>query len=337
MNFYLKVAFLILLVIIYKILFNNQSLPSEINSLQEALNLKFLIQNEATLIINMQNVFKTRNPKQILNILIQLGGDLNEANSIGLSPLGFSIIKNDKDIIKFLLEKGADGNLELLSCILKRNYEAVVQLIDCGVDINSTGQADFTPLLFALVNCLMSGFNFEKQTFDHPIDIDAINFTYKVTALLLWHGANPNTKSNNIAALAYSMLLGDDFTKLLLSFGANPNTKFPDQAGKTFLIGTVEKNNYEMVKLILEKGADVNLQDNLGKTALFYVKDNAIAQLLINHCKNINFKGYKGHTALNWAAHKKNEELIQLLLINGADPSIKNDDGVSALDTVKLK
>ena len=59
---------------------------------------------------------------------------------------------------------------------------------------------------------------------------------------------------------------------------------------------------------------------------------------LLNKGMNPNIKGYNGNTSLHWAFMKKEgvrdemlrksyEEIIQLLLKYGADPSIKNDDG----------
>ena len=59
----------------------------------------------------------------------------------------------------------------------------------------------------------------------------------------------------------------------------NINAKTPN--GRTVLIGASIVGRAEVVKYLIEKGADVNLKDNDGKTALDYAKDSETMLFLI--------------------------------------------------------
>lgn len=65
--------------------------------------------------------------------------------------------------------------------------------------------------------------------------------------------------------------MGSDIDKLIES-GTNINTQ--DKEKRTPLIHTIIDNKLEMTKILIQKGADVNLQDYIGYTALHYAAQN---------------------------------------------------------------
>ena len=85
---------------------------------------------------------------------------------------------------------------------------------------------------------------------------------------LLW------AKQNGISiALVNAILEGDVvFVTALLDAGADPN--IIDETGKTALIYASEKGHSEIVDILLEKGAAVDTEDRTGKTALTYANYN---------------------------------------------------------------
>ncbi len=119
--------------------------------------------------------------------------------------------------------------------------------------------------------------------------------------------------------------------KKLLDKGEDVN--FQDDEGATALINAAYWGNLDAVKLLLKHNADVHLKDNDGMSAIIAAAtierkdDNKIIQLLVKNGANINDQDNEGDTALHTAAILGNLKTITALLDNGADPNIKNNDG----------
>jgi ankyrin repeat protein len=144
--------------------------------------------------------------------------------------------------------------------------------------------------------------------------------------------------------LLQSVWDGDlETVKLLVKKGANVNSAEPKK-NRTALMLAATRKNLDVVKFLQEKGADVNARDSDGQTALMYScrqryrdkSENAVAFFLLENGAEINLRSKKkGFTALMLAAGTGNEELVQKLLDKGADPTIKDNFGVTAEATAK--
>ncbi len=80
----------------------------------------------------------------------------------------------------------------------------------------------------------------------------------------------------------------------------------------------------EIVELLLEKQASVNLQDKYGKTALMQAAAMGaedIVTILLKNGANPNLQDQNGRTALMEANSKKHAQLAQILLNAGASPA----------------
>lgn len=88
---------------------------------------------------------------------------------------------------------------------------------------------------------------------------------------------------------------------------------------------------------MLEPNQDLNQKDEYGQTPLMYASssnNSEAVQILINMGADSNIQTEDGWTALMYAARDKPEN-IKTLLINGANQDLRNNDGKTALDIAK--
>ena len=75
-----------------------------------------------------------------------------------------------------------------------------------------------------------------------------------------------------------------------------------DENGDTALMYAVQNNNIELVRLLLENGADVNIENEQAETALHYAAEQQvnlqILELLLNRGADPNSKDFIGNTLL---------------------------------------
>lgn len=113
------------------------------------------------------------------------------------------------------------------------------------------------------------------------------------------------------------------FMKSLSRYRASVNRKGP--GGATPLMYAALYGDVESVRRLLQAGADPNLKNNAGATALLWaVNDLAKTQLLIEAGADVNAHSEEGQTPLLVAAgFSGSGPVVKLLLDRGANPSVK--------------
>ena len=103
--------------------------------------------------------------------------------------------------------------------------------------------------------------------------------------------------------------------------------------GSTMLTTAVIEGQCGVVRLLLARGADPNLAlDDGGETPLFLADDPRIIDLLAAHGADVDDAGEGGETALMEKARACDLDAVRALLRNGAEPSLRDGHGRTALD-----
>jgi len=127
--------------------------------------------------------------------------------------------------------------------------------------------------------------------------------------------------------------LGDASAVLtVLGEGRDINGKI-NTDGDTYLIMASGKGNEQLVRTLLEKGADINRVNNNGHTALTMATTNGhinLARLFMEKGATLPERVGKD-TPLIKAAYGGNAEMIELLIAKGADVKAIGDNGGTAL------
>jgi len=106
----------------------------------------------------------------------------------------------------------------------------------------------------------------------------------------------------------------------------------------TYLLHSCKFGNSQIVQALLEKGADLNVQDSNGKPSLYWAschedgeESTRICKLLIEKGVDVNQRAEDGRTALLGAVINDNYKTLEVLLEAGSDPNLQGDKGISAL------
>ncbi len=296
----------------------------------------------------------------LIKILLTLGANSNLANADGYTPLMVAVDTNNKDIVQCLLENSephidlqdSEGKTALMFAVIKNNCSIIKKLLERGADINKTDNSGMTALMIAVghghteaVQCLLQNPYIEINKKDKT---GLVAFMYVVGAkqnscpilqIFLRHGVDINqVDDEGITVLMLAIMVNKMDLFECLVYNRKIAIDQADKKGITPLMWAVRYNNCPMIKILLERGADVNKGDLGGITALMlaaYDGHIETVQCLFDNSTNIaiNQRTEEGLTALMFAARGKahNDYIIKMLLNHGADIDQQDAKGWTAL------
>jgi hypothetical protein len=151
-----------------------------------------------------------------------------------------------------------------------------------------------------------------------------------VIMALLKNRHNPDVKDSwGRTPLSWAAIRGHEaVVKLLLEKGAELESK-DNGSGRTPLSWAAEKGHETVVKLLLEKGAELESKDkDEGRTPLWWAAvrgHEAVVKLLLEKGAELESKDNRGRTPLSWAAERGHEAVVKLLLEKGAELESKDN------------
>ena len=196
-----------------------------------------------------------------------------------------------------------DGNIEVMELLIRQ-----------GADVNHFCGTQATPLLVALEN----------------EDINTVN-------LLINHGSDVNyvrKRSGRITLLMESVIRNNKEIMLaLLNANARVNDVTKITGNNALILATIHDSD-ECLKILIERGANVNERNNNGETALSVAaKFGSVksVQTLLKHNALINVQDFSGKTPLMCAAFSNHDDTMKLLIASGARLDITDNEKRDAL------
>jgi ankyrin repeat protein len=184
----------------------------------------------------------------------------------------------------------------LFEAIRRADTPAVKRLLDRGTSVDSR-DTDGVPALMAAT--LFAG-------------ADCV-------ALLLERGANPNASTADGATALMWAIPNLEKARLLLSHKADVNAKSTNLGRTPLLIAAGYPGTVELLRLLLDKGADLRARDKNGDLALGRAReaDIEVVRFLVERGIGVNEPNAGGATALSRAISRPYLPTIEFLLAKG--------------------
>ena len=136
---------------------------------------------------------------------------------------------------------------------------------------------------------------------------------------------NISAKSNRTPLLCASLSSSSEFIKTLIDLGADVNVQRTDDRVAPLVL-SADWNNYMATRVLLEYGADANIQNEAGDAPLHCCTrqgNSSVAQLLIDTGCKVNLRNNRDKTPLDVAVENKQQHLVKLLLESNADVNMR--------------
>ena len=218
---------------------------------------------------------------RMVELLLKHGATLSISDRVnGYSALSAALVTGNHKLAEFLIRNGADVHqvtAGLSSLHLVRDTKTARLLLKNGVHIQAAGRNGWTPLFAAA----------ERN------DLNMLK-------LFVARDADTSSRDDMGRTALHLPDLTPGTANILIAADANLNAR--DKTGRTPLMIYASHQNHDTALFVIRKGADVNLDDD------------------------------RGWTALHHACANGDPEMTTLLLARGATPGLKTGDNKTPRD-----
>ncbi|WP_188153322.1 ankyrin repeat domain-containing protein [Wolbachia endosymbiont of Pentalonia nigronervosa] len=306
------------------------------------------------------------NKLNMVEYLTEKGAILTVTNASLNTPKDLATEKGYTNVAKFLRQAQERLNSSLVVAINEGNINLVKKLIEQGADFNVKDNRDMTPLQLAAKNDHLSIVKYliEEKGVNSSNIFDAVESgCLGLVRYLVDKGIDINTRGSYGSTLLHLAALNGklEIVRYLVERGAN--LSFSDDSGKIplevahdksiidflkqarrrlneGLISVTREGNFYLVKELIEKGADINIESNKkcesGWTLLHiatYYNHLNVVQYLVEKGANFNAKdsSYYGYIPMHYAAERGHLDILKYFINEGAYINTEGERGWTLL------
>ena len=264
-------------------------------------------------------LFEAKKPNlRLANWLLEQGANADQADKRGRRALHVAAEKHNLNVVSFLLkvtkntDKPDHTGVRPFHYAVEHNDASVVQEFSHHrVDLKSTNNKSQTVFHMALENK----------------NAKVLQFLLKTEAVKVLNQPEMDTKEAAIHKAVSKQNV--DAVQQMLAAGANINAQAKD--GTTPLAMAVSEDSEEMVRSLLDKGADIVYGECSALEESISYNESQHFSILMEYAPDPNMKGKDGKTALMRATQYGHEKIVDELLSAGADPNMLSREKQNAL------
>uniref|UniRef100_A0A669BRE6 Ankyrin repeat domain 52a n=1 Tax=Oreochromis niloticus TaxID=8128 RepID=A0A669BRE6_ORENI len=278
---------------------------------------------------------------EIVKYLLRMGADIDEPNGFGNTALHVACYMGQEAVATELVNHGANVNQPNkcgytplhLAAVSTNGALCLELLVNNGADVNQQSKEGKSPLHMAAIHGRFTRSQILIQNGGEIDCVDKYGNTPLHVAAKYGHELLISTLMTNGADTARRGIHGMFPLHLAVLYG------FSDCCRKLLSSGVFNKCLYSIVSSmskehVLSAGFDINTPDNFGRTCLHAAASGGYqcTVTLVSAGAEVNEPDQTGCTPLHYsAASQAFSSCLEHLLDNGADPSMVNSKGYSAV------
>lgn len=218
-----------------------------------------------------------------LSYLIKSGGDVNIADKFKMTPLSNAVHYGDAKKVEILLAANAHadavnnvGETPLMIVAYNDDLDKAKALIKSGADVNAKSERGETPLIYAVDRMHVrmakllaksgADLNAKDKDGNSPLMLSFKRESERLVKLFMSKDINVNIQTlNGDSALLMAIRMGNaDYSRELIAKGADVNVT---GHGSTAVMQAAKRGSLEIIKLLVENGADTLRRNEKGESA----------------------------------------------------------------------
>jgi ankyrin repeat protein len=286
----------------------------------------------------------SRRREAVVEVLLRAGADVNEADNNGAAPLVPAARAGFWSIVMMLARSNRlanidalidDGKTALWLAVKSGSDEVVEALVKAGANVNIADKYGVVPLSVA-ANATIA-----KMLIEEGADVNAVNKRGEsalllaarngrddVVEVLLQAGADVN-KADSGGYSPLSVAANATIATMIIERGVDVNAV--NQSGQSALMLATMFNRVGVVEALVRAGADVSKADLSGNAPLIVAANATIAKTLIEQGAEVEAVNNRGETALWRAIHCQHLDVVEALVLAGADVDKADENGDAPL------